>query len=183
MILVILTKTFIYFLSRRYDVSIRVVRAWLIDGVLNWMIGFIDALYTQHGTTGSRALSVIYTLYTSQLHTHYDSQSSLVVSWQRIFKSLTVTSNHTWSLLFKPNSFLAIIVSSIQFLCSQAHIPAGWRLDTRLFTSLYAAEHFFVTTLQYHAENTACIVKEACLPIRCLAMDFLLLRVLVPAIV
>jgi hypothetical protein len=24
----------------------------------------------------------------------------------------------------------------IQFLCSQAHIPAGWHLETRLFTSL-----------------------------------------------
>jgi hypothetical protein len=27
-------------------------------------------------------------------------------------------------------------LGSIQFLCSQAHIPTGWRLEARLFTSL-----------------------------------------------
>jgi hypothetical protein len=32
-----------------------------------------------------------------------------------------------------PNSFLAIIVDQIQFLCSQAHILAGWCPKTRLF--------------------------------------------------
>jgi hypothetical protein len=33
-------------------------------------------------------------------HTHYGSQCLIVVSWERIYNSLTVTSNHTWSLLF-----------------------------------------------------------------------------------
>jgi hypothetical protein len=36
------------------------------------------------------ALSIIYTLYSSLLHTHKGSQSSLIVSWQRIYKSRTV---------------------------------------------------------------------------------------------
>jgi hypothetical protein len=42
------------------------------------------------------------------------SQSSLVVSWQRIYSSLTVTSNHTWSLLVTV-SFLPCHFCSCQF--------------------------------------------------------------------
>jgi hypothetical protein len=52
-------------------------------------------LYTALGTTDNTALSLIYTLYSSPLHTHWGSQFSLVVSWQRIYNSLTVTSSHT----------------------------------------------------------------------------------------
>jgi hypothetical protein len=37
-------------------------------------------------------------------------QSSLAVSWQRIYHSLTVTSNHTGSLLSQPYSFLPIVL-------------------------------------------------------------------------
>jgi hypothetical protein len=64
--------------------------------VLDWMIGFIDTLneYIQHRTPGNTVLSLFYTLYSSPLYTHYGSQSSLVVSWQRIYNSLPVTSNH-----------------------------------------------------------------------------------------
>jgi hypothetical protein len=43
---------------------------------------------------------------------------------------------------------------------------------------LYAAEHFFVTTLHGSTENTASIVKKACLLSNCLAIDVLLLRAL-----
>jgi hypothetical protein len=43
------------------------------------------------------ALPPSYTLYSTPLHTHYGSQSSLVVSWQRVYYSLTVTSNKEWS--------------------------------------------------------------------------------------
>jgi hypothetical protein len=75
--------------------------ARFIRRVSDWMIGFIAPYtLTQLGTTDNTALSLFYTLYSSPLHTHYGSQSSLVVSWQRIYHILTVTSNHMWNLLF-----------------------------------------------------------------------------------
>jgi hypothetical protein len=61
-------------------------------------------------------------------------------------------------------------LDSIQFLCSQAHILAGWSPETRLFISLYAAENFFVTTLHGPRRKQLSIVEKACLLIRCLAM-------------
>jgi hypothetical protein len=64
-----------------------------LDDRIYWQL-----IHSQLETTGNTALSLIYTLYSSPLHTHYGSQSSLVVFWQRIYKRLTVTSNHTWSL-------------------------------------------------------------------------------------
>jgi hypothetical protein len=38
--------------------------------VLDWMIGFIDTLYIQLGTTGNYSATAIPTLYSSPLHTH-----------------------------------------------------------------------------------------------------------------
>jgi hypothetical protein len=97
-----------------------------------------------------------YTLYSSRLHMDYSSQSSLAVFWQRIYNSLTVTSNHTWSLLWVAH-FPSCRYScncqfrrldSIQFLCSQVHIPADWSFESRLtllsWTLLY--NHFVWST-------------------------------------
>jgi hypothetical protein len=59
--------------------------------VLNWIIGFIDTLFTVLGATGTTALPLFYTLTTLL--------SSLFVSWQRIYNSITVTSNRKFVAL------------------------------------------------------------------------------------
>jgi hypothetical protein len=38
-------------------------------------------------------------------------------------------------------------LGSVQFLYSEAHIPAGWRLETRLSTLFCSIELFFISTL------------------------------------
>jgi hypothetical protein len=135
-------------------------------------------------------------------------------------------------------------LDSIQFLCSQAHLPVGWRLETRLdFSSVLCqsqSQSYFTTgglppissscrqarwspgpeifslnscgnspyvtsslTRRWvcllwsfcsmlpnnsllplctaHTENTASVVKKACLLIRCVTIDVLLLHALAPA--
>jgi hypothetical protein len=59
----------------------------------------------------------------------------------------------------------------------QAPTPAGWRLETRLFTVLfYAAEHFIYNNFARAPRKApSSIVKKVCLLTRCLAIDILLL--------
>jgi hypothetical protein len=128
--------------------------AWLIDGLLDWMIGFIDTLYIQLGTTGNSSATAISALYSSPLHMHYNSQSSPVVSWQRIYKSHCHFKSHTKSSLHLLIPFLPLIcnyqfrrLDSIQFLCTQAHILAGWGFETQLTQTNFFI--FFITPPQW----------------------------------
>jgi hypothetical protein len=81
-------------------------------------------------------------------------------------------------------------LDSAQFLCSQAHIPAGWRPETRLFTSDYCSFCLTTATLllkrpslslckpsaQTPRKTSSSVVKMACLQLRCLETDVPLSR-------
>jgi hypothetical protein len=100
------------------------------------MVGFIDKLYIQLLTTDGYSVIAdlqIRVLQFTFLHTHQGSQSSLVVSWQRIFNSLTVTSNHTffthhwlYSPLFGPGLFFSFVI----FIYTDNRAP--WMIDQRV---------------------------------------------------
>jgi hypothetical protein len=137
-----------------------------------------------------------YTLYSSPLHTHYGSQSSLVVSWQRIynFKSHMKYSFHSlihFLPLFCNCQYRGL--DSIYFLCSQARILSNWLIETWL-TFLnwnFPYNHFAWTTQKtqpvscfegvftapLHSNGSylivACIFVAAgmCLPSHCLGMN------------
>jgi hypothetical protein len=118
------------------------------------MTGFIDTLCTVLGTTGNTAHSLIYTLYSSPLHTHYGSQPSLVVSWQRTYNSLSLQITH--GVFFsQPNSFLTIILKLPIPKTRLNSIPRSHsgRLASRNSTLpstrllFYTAEYFLITTL------------------------------------
>jgi hypothetical protein len=166
---------------------------------LGWLIGFTDTLYILLGTTDNYRATVIstHTLHFTVTHA-LSSQSSLVVSWQRIYNSHNVTSNHTWSPLCTAKFLFffchySATANSIQFLCSQTHILAGWSLETRLSLlnwnlfynhfakttqktqSFYCWEGVFTAPLHSKGSylNVACVFVATgmCLSSRCLAIN------------
>jgi hypothetical protein len=59
--------------------------------VWDWIIGFIDTLYIVHLQLHANTAPSLFPHFTVLRYTYWCSQSSLVVSWQRIYNSLTVT--------------------------------------------------------------------------------------------
>jgi hypothetical protein len=94
-------------------------------------------------------------------HTHWDYQSSLFISWHRIYHSLTVTWNYASSLLCT-TQFLSCHFFSITFDCHLQNLTHFYSFSTislHLTTVLYSpfctARHFLWPLYMDHAENTA----------------------------
>jgi hypothetical protein len=105
-------------------------------------------------------LSLIYTVYSSPLHTPQCSQSSLFVSWQRIYNSLTVTAAHIKS------SFHSII----PFLPS-LRLPSPETPSILITTAYYGTQLtqtifvlFIILRHRPRRIHSLSVVKQACLP-------------------
>jgi hypothetical protein len=100
---------------------------------LDWMIGFIaPSTYTNRDYKQLQLYR-----YSTHFTVHrctrigFSVFTSRILAMDLITVSLSLKITHE-AFFSEPNSFLAMILDSIQFLCSQAHIPAGWSLEIRL---------------------------------------------------
>jgi hypothetical protein len=166
-------------------VSNIIVTCWrdLQEEVWIAWLDLLQLIHSQFETTGNySAIAVPHTHFPPYHCTRFSVFTSgiLATGYNRltvVFKSHMESSFH--SLI----SFLPLFcnchfrrLDSVQYLCSQAHISAGWRPETQFFafrllcvlpdTSLWLL-------CMDHAENTASVFKKACLLIRCLAIDVL----------
>jgi hypothetical protein len=95
-------------------------------------------------------------------------QSWLVVSWQSITDSLSL--QITYEVFFsQPNYFLPLFCSSQFRRLNSVPLLLSWQAGVPKLNST-------LSTCTAYAENTASIIKEVCLLIRCLAIGVLLLR-------
>jgi hypothetical protein len=94
---------------------------------LYWMIEFIDTLFTQYSDLRATQRYRHSTHFPVHHYTRTRVLSLRVVTWQRIFKSLTVNfKSHMKSSCHSLILFLPFLQLSIQF---QAHHPASWLLQ------------------------------------------------------
>jgi hypothetical protein len=118
--------------------------------------------FTVHRCTHAPGFSVFTSriLTTDLSQSHYHFKSYIKSSLHRLIPFLTLFSNCQFRRL-----------DSIQFLNSQAHIPADWRLETRLHWTASTA-HFFITTLHGpRRKHIHSVIGKVCLQRRCIATE------------
>jgi hypothetical protein len=91
--------------------------------VFDWMIGFIDTLYTPLGTTRNYSAIATSALYNSRTSFLSLLQSPLVVFWQRIHNSLIKLKSFTKSSLQSLIPFLPLL--SITYDCRHSQFSAS----------------------------------------------------------
>jgi hypothetical protein len=123
------------------------VCAWLIDG---FSIGWLDLL-TPYSHNSELQAAQRY-CWSTHLEVHRCT-STRILNLHKSYRgngfgtvSLSLKITHE-GFFSECNFFLVNILDWIQLLCSEAHIMAGWLLQTRLSTLCCAVEFFFITTL------------------------------------
>jgi hypothetical protein len=116
------------------------------------MSGFTDTFYTQLLTAINYSAIAIFTLYSPLLHTIVSSVS-LVVSWQRIHNSLTVTAAH-YQVFFLPLFYQlpTLETPSILILESESESLYDWPFTANQF--VLATSPLRLTTSNFFQMDT-----------------------------
>jgi hypothetical protein len=136
------------------------------------MIGFITPyIFTHLRTTGNTALSFFYTLYSSPLHMHYNFQSSLVVSWQRIPQQYHCNFNS-----YMKSSWRSLIPFLLFPAAANSEGPT--QFARLLFYTVFWLCPIITTRRGPHGKHRL-LLSRMCLQFRCPAIDILLLSTFV----
>jgi hypothetical protein len=127
------------------------------------MIGFIAPYtFTQLGTTGNTALSLIYTLYSSPFHKHYNSVFTSRILATGVLQSHSHFNSHVKSSCHSLIPSLPILLN--HFDCHHQ--------NSSQFSVLLLS---YNTSARTPRKTPSSIVRDACLLVRYLSVEVLLL--------